>query len=158
MKLAFINNNGKIGGHVGHAKNITLYDFESKNFSHHTPEVTGGGARAKWLYDAGATGLVLSSTGAGAFRHMTQLGIRIYDGSGLSLEEALNAYNENELDDFDLSNASNHAKSHTHGECCEGDECGDEHEHKHNHQETHEGCCGGGHHTRENVHKKDKCC
>lgn len=148
MKLAFINVNGMVGGHLGHAKNITLYDFENNNFSNHTPEVSGGGARAKWLYDAGAKAIVLTSSGKGAINHMSQMGIEVFDGNGLSIEEALLKYKENELKEFSLDSAHSGCGGHDHHhdsktECCEGDDddcCGgEEKEHKH-HGHGHGGC------------------
>ena len=141
MKLAFINVKGNVGGHLGHAKNITLYDFEKGNFSNYTPEVTGGGARAKWLFDAGAKGIVLTSSGAGAIKHMDQLGIKVYDGAGLTIESALEMFNKDELKEFDINSASqgcgSHEHTHSKTECCEGDDddcgCSDK-------EEQHSGC------------------
>lgn len=147
MKLAFINVKGNVGGHLGHAKNITLHDFETGNFSNHTPEVTGGGARAKWLYDAGAMGIVLTGSGPGAIKHMDALGIKVFDGTGLTIEEALHAYNMKTLPMFDINNAEGGCHSHTHEsktECCEGEECD---------EESSDECCGEGEH-----HKEEPCC
>ncbi len=155
MKIAFINVEGMIGGHLGHAESITLYDLETKNFSNHTPVVTGGRARTKWLYDSGATGIIVSASGSNVLLYLASFGIAVFDGSGLSIEEALDKYLLNKLDVLTVAEKSQHSNNkHHEGGCCGGDKnaehdhshseegcCGDHKDGKHDHSQHGEGCC-----------------
>ncbi len=101
-KLALINCEGTVGGHLGHAKWITLYDLKSGFSTCTSPEVTGGKARVKWLYDAGAIGVVVNKMGERAYLNLAELGIDVFDGTDLLIEDAIAAFNNETLQLFGL--------------------------------------------------------
>ncbi len=121
MKIAFINNNGNVGGHLGHARVITIYDDSSKSFTDHSPEVTGGGDRSIWLSNSGVSSIILSSSGVGALKHLSNLGISVLDGRDYTIQDALDMFLLKELCEFSID--KNPKNSSDHGECCEGDDC-----------------------------------
>ena len=121
MKIAFINNKGRVGGHLGHARVITICDETSNSFTDHSPEVTGGGARSAWLSEFGVSSIVLNKSGVGALNHLSMLGITVFDGRDNSITDALDMFLSKKLCEFSLETSSRNDSNH--GECCEGDDC-----------------------------------
>jgi len=121
MKIAFINKKGKVGGHIGHAKVITIYDEIDKSFTNHSPQVTGGSGRSRWLSESGVSCIILNGAGADALKHLSNLGISVLDGRDNTIGDALDMFLSKKLGVFIIENSLQ--KESKHGECCEGENC-----------------------------------
>lgn len=104
LHIAMIMEGDSIGGHFGHAKSIKLFevDHNTSIVSEMTfsPRVSGGKARAHWLYESNVSILITSSCGEGAFEHLKKCGIQVLDGSKHTIETVFKALKTDELNEL----------------------------------------------------------
>lgn len=144
MKVAIINENGYVGGHMGHAKEIVLVDLMSNMKSSHSPQEEGGQPRAKWLSDNQVVAVIVNQVSVGMFQFMRGYGIRVFSGDGLSIDESYTAFLNEQLGEYVLEDEHQHSCGcghHEHEHQAE-DSCGCGHDHNDSHSHNHGGGCG----------------
>ncbi len=102
MKIALINDNGTIGGHLPHARDIVVYDMELNTLMEYKDLEQGVAFRADWLLAHDCEAVIGSGVSTQMLEALNENGIQAYQGEGLTVEEAIDAYLQQVLGRFVL--------------------------------------------------------
>jgi predicted Fe-Mo cluster-binding NifX family protein len=102
MKIALINDNGTIGGHLPHARDIVVYDMELNTLMEYKDIEQGVAFRADWLLAHDCEAVIGSGVSTQMLEALNENGIQAFQGEGLMVEEAIDAYLQQVLGRFVL--------------------------------------------------------
>lgn len=133
VKIAIGMSNNEVSGHFGHCNDFRIVDVvDGKVVSSEDihDEVATHHERPKFLKNLNVEVLIIGGMGKGAYNRLLAEGIECLDSESKSIDEALNAYINNELNKtieaHECSGHHGHGKHHDHGH--------------HHHHDGHENC------------------
>jgi len=100
MKIALINQAGVIGGQIPQADQIMVYDMELNTLMEYRGLEPGIESRADWLLSQQCEAAICSAVTQDMLESLNEYGIQVYQGEGLTVEEAIDAYIQNALGRF----------------------------------------------------------
>jgi predicted Fe-Mo cluster-binding NifX family protein len=100
MKIALINQDGVIEGQIPQADHIMVYDMELNTLMEYRGLETGMEPRADWLLTQQCEAAICSAVTPDMLASLNEYGIQVYQGEGLTVEEAIDAYIQNALGRF----------------------------------------------------------
>ncbi len=140
MKIAIGLNNNQVSMHFGSCNDFRIINVEdgkviSTEDIH--DEVSTHHDRPQFLKNLGVEVLILGGIGKGAYNRLVPLGIEVLNGSGLTIDEALDQYLNktltSPLQSHECSGHHNHKHEHKHEhKHKEGRECSGKHKHQSN--------------------------
>ena len=98
----------EIGNHFGRCPTFTIYDLEDDEIeiiSNNSKHNGGQGNPPELLAEENIDCIICKNLGKKAVSLFEDIGINVYDGAGNTVEEALNSWKGNELEETSISEA-----------------------------------------------------